>query len=233
MSTFVIKIIAIFFMFVDHIKYAFPTCMNEFTLYFGRIAFPLFAFCCVQSYIHTRDLNKYVKRLLIAGIISEIPFLLFNSLPTLNSIGLNIEYTLALGILAIEAYESSNNKIRGLILVIGVGIIANLIRVDYGIFGVLLIFSFYIFKDSKFKTLLASSLVISGKYLYRILILGVGFTEYPIKNWICTLIPAFLVLLYNGKKGASLKWFFYIFYPLHLLILYLLSPYTFNLLNLG
>ena len=226
MSTFVIKIIAIFFMFVDHIKYAFPNCMNEFTLYFGRIAFPLFAFCCVQSYTHTRDLYKYVKRLLIAGIISEIPFLLFNSLPTLNSIGLNIEYTLALGILAIEAYESINNKAKGLLSVVGIGIIADLAKVDYGIFGVLLIFSFYIFKDSKFKTLLASSLVISGKYLYRILILGVGFTEYPIKNWICTLIPAFIVLLYNGKKGASFKFLFYIFYPLHLLILYFLSPYV-------
>ena len=232
MSTFILKIIAIIFMTVDHIKYAFPSCVNEFTIYFGRIAFPLFAFCCVQSYLHTSNLEKYMKRLLIAGIISEIPFLLFNSLPTLNVVGLNIEFTLVLGILAIKTYESINNKAKGLLSVVGIGIIADLAKVDYGIFGVLLIFSFYIFKDSKFKTLLASSLVISGKYLYRILILGVGFTEYPIKNWICTLIPAFIVLLYNGKKGASLKFLFYIFYPLHFLILYFLSPYTFNLLNL-
>ena len=226
MSTFILKIIAIIFMTVDHIKYAFPSCVNEFTIYFGRIAFPLFAFCCVQSYLHTSNLEKYMKRLLIAGIISEIPFLLFNSLPTFNVVGLNIEFTLVLGILAIKTYESINNKAKGLLSVVGIGIIADLAKVDYGIFGVLLIFSFYIFKDSKFKTLFASSLVISGKYLYRILILGVGFTEYPIKNWICTLIPAFIVLLYNGKKGASLKLLFYIFYPLHFLIFYFLSPYV-------
>ncbi|MBR2289506.1 MAG: hypothetical protein IJ867_02595 [Clostridia bacterium] len=71
-----------------------------------------------------------------------------------------------------------------------------------------------------------------GKYLYRILILKIGFTEYPIKSWICTSIPLLIILLYNGKKGPGAKWFFYIFYPLHLLILWLLSPYAVNLLNL-
>ena len=228
MSIFLIKIIAAFFMVVDHIKYAIPSCWNEFTLYFGRIAFPLFAFCTVQGYIHTRDFNKYITRLLIAGFISEIPFLLFNSLPDLNVTALNIEFTLILGLLAIKAYEK--NKCKGLIILILLGILANCIRVDYGMFGVLLIFSFYIFKDNKLKTVIASGLVISGKYLYRGLILNIGFTDYIIKNWICTLIPLLMIFLYNGKKGPNLKWFFYIFYPLHLLILYLISPYT-NLIN--
>lgn len=232
MSIFVLKIIAVFFMVVDHVKYAIPSCWNEFTLYFGRIAFPLFAFCAVQGYIHTHDLNQYVKRLLIAGIISELPFLLFNSLPTLGYIGLNIEFTLALGLLAIKAYDTIENKKKGLLAVFAIGILATVTKVDYEIFGVLLIFSFYVFRDSKWKTLLASFAVVAGKYLYRIFVLGVGFTEYPIKNWICTSIPLLLVLLYNGKKGPSTKWFFYIFYPLHLLILYFISPYTFHLLHL-
>ncbi len=232
MSIFVLKIIALIFMVVDHIKYAFPACYNEFTLYFGRIAFPIFAFCVVQGYLHTRDLGKYLKRLLIAGIISEIPFLLFESLPTIGEYHLNIEFTLILGIIAIKLFETYGNSIKGWLAVLIVGVLGNICFVDYGMFGVLLIFSFYIFKDSKFKTLLASMAVVSGKYLYRIFILGVGFNEYTIKNWICTLIPLFLLLLYNGKKGAKSKWLFYIFYPAHLLILWLLSPYTFNLLNI-
>ena len=144
MSIFSIKILAVFFMFVDHIKYPFPTCLNEFTLYFGRIAFPLFAFGVVEGYKHTRDLNKYIKRLFIAGIISEIPFYLFCSLPTLSIVGLNINFTLALGVLAILAYDKIKNKFKGLLVVFLIGILANNIRVDYGIFGVLLIFSFYI-----------------------------------------------------------------------------------------
>ena len=228
MTIFILKIIAVFFMVVDHIKYAMPSCVNEFTLYFGRIAFPIFAFCSVQGYIHTHDLKKYINRLLIAGIISEFPYLLFNSLPTLQIINFNIMFTIIFGIFSIVVYDFYGGKFKGILGVLAVAIIAELAKVDYGIFGVLLIFSFYIFKESKFKTLLCSSLVVSGKYLYRILILKVGFTEYPIKNWICTLIPLFIILLYNGKRGPSLKWFFYVFYPVHFIVLYLLSPYAFS-----
>ena len=223
MSIFLIKIIAVFFMLVDHIKYAFPICNNEFTLYFGRIAFPLFAFGVVQGYNHTKNLKKYIERLLIAGLISQIPFYLFCSLPTLNVVGLNINFTLAFGILAILAYDKAQNKIKGLILVFLIGILASIIKLDYGIFGIFLIFSLYIFKESKLKTFIASFLVIFGKYTYKAFI-NEGFSEYIIKNWIFTILPLFIILLYNGKKGHSFKWFFYVFYPVHLLILYFLSP---------
>ena len=231
MSVFVLKLIAAFFMVVDHAKDAFPFFVNNFSKYFGRIAFPLFAFCAVQGYVHTRDFKKYIKRLIIAGIITEVPYLIFNSIPTLNVVNLNIMFTLAMGLIAIKAYDACGKNFKGFLAVIGVAGIGELVKVDYGIFGVLLIFSFYVFKDSKWKTLLASFTIVAGKYLYRIFILNLGFTEYPVKNWIATTIPIFLVVLYNGKKGPSLKWFFYIFYPLHLLILWLLSPYGANLIR--
>jgi len=219
-------------MVVDHAKDVFPFFVNNFSKYFGRIAFPLFAFCAVQGYIHTHDFAKYIKRLLIAGIIAEVPYLIFNSVPTLQVVNLNILFTLALGVIALKVYDYVEKGFKGFLVVLAFAFIGEFIKVDYGIFGILLIFSFYAFKDSKWKTLLASLIVVAGKYLYRILILQVGFTEYPIKNWICTMIPLFIIMLYNGKKGPSLKWFFYIFYPLHLLVLWLLSPYGANLLNL-
>lgn len=226
MTIFALKLIAVFFMIVDHIKYALPSCYNEFTLYWGRISFPIFAFCAVQGYVHTRDLKKYIIRLLVFGMISEIPYLLFNSLPTLNLINLNIMFELVFGLLAIKVYDYyDKEKEKGLFLVLIVSLIAEIAKADYGVFGVLLMFSFYVFRDSKWKTLLASLAVVSGKYLYRILILEVGFKEYPIKNWICTLIPLFLVVFYNGKKGPGLKWLFYIVYPVHFLILWAISPY--------
>ena len=226
MTIFALKLIAVFFMIVDHVKYAIPSCYNQFTLYFGRIAFPIFAFCVVQGYLHTRDLKKYVIRLLVVGTIAEIPYLLFNSLPTIEAVNLNIMFTLVLGLIAIKAYEFYGGKWKGLLAVLIVGSISEVALVDYGVFGILLIFSFYIFHDSKWKTLLVSVAVVCGKYLYRILILRIGFKEYPIKNWICTLIPLFIVLLYNGKKGPGMKWFFYIFYPVHFLILWIISPYV-------
>lgn len=175
MSIFVLKFIAVFFMVVDHVKYVLPFCVNDFTLYFGRIAFPLFAFCTVQGYIHTHDLARYVKRLVIAGTISEIPFLLFNSLPTLQYYGLNIMFTLTLGILALTAYDYFQGNVKGWISVIAIAFLADITMVDYGRFGVFLMFSFYVFKDSKLKTFLASLIVVAIKYLYRILILGARF----------------------------------------------------------
>lgn len=232
MPIFIIKLIAIFFMLVDHIKYALPSCYNEFTLYFGRIAFPLFAFCIVQGYIHTHDLKKYFKRLLIFGIVSEIPYLLFNSLPLLQRVEVNVMITFLLALIALELYEFVGGSWKGFLCIVTLASCAEFLKTDYGAFGVFLVFSFYVFRDSKWKTLLLGTTVISCKYLHRILFLRVGFTEYSIKNWICTLIPLFIILLYNGKRGPKLKWFFYIFYPLHLLVLYLISPYAVNLLNL-
>ena len=233
MSIFVLKIIAVFFMVVDHVKYALPSCVNEFTLYFGRISFPIFAFCIVQGYLHTHDIKKYLERLLIAGAISEVPYLLFNSLPTLEFINLNIMFSFALGILSIKSYEFYGGRWKGILAVLMIAIIAEISKVDYGVFGILLIFSFYIFRNSKYKMFIASFCVVAGKYLYRILVLQIGFKEYPIKNWICTSIPLLIVLLYNGKKGPGLKWFFYIFYPVHFFILWLISPYAINLLHLS
>ena len=227
MSVFVIKCIAVIFMVVDHLKYAFPALNNNFTLYFGRISFPLFAFGIVQGYKHTKDLKKYVKRLFIFGLVSQIPFSLFTSLPTLNVISLNIYFTFILGIFSIMAYDKTENKFKGLIYALLIGVLGQITLVDYGFYGVMLIFSLYIFNESKSKTFILSSLVISIKYLYRIYLTSGEYLDYHVMNWLCTLIPIFIILLYNGKKGKSFKWFFYIFYPLHLLIFYLLSPLTF------
>ena len=231
MPIFILKLIAVFFMVVDHVKYAIPSCANEFTMYLGRISFPLFAFCTVQGYIHTSDLKKYVKRLLIVGVITEVPYLLFMLIPTIDVVNLNIMFTLAFGVCALKAYDFYGRRFHGLLAVLIIGFFAQLAQVDYGFFGIMLMYSFYAF-DSKFKTLIGSLIVVSGKYLYRILILQVGFKEYPIKSWICTSIPLFIILMYNGKKGPGMKWFFYIFYPLHFLVLWLLSQYAVNLLNL-
>ena len=226
MSIFLLKMIAAFFMVVDHIKYAIPSTYNEFTAYFGRIAFPIFAFCAVQGYLHTSNITKYIKRLLIAGVISEIPFLLFESLPTIKQIGLNIEFTLALGIFAIKAYEFYDKWWEKLVAVVGIGLLASIFRTDYGFYGVFLIFSFYLFRDSKLSTLLLSAIVVSFRYLNIIITSDYVYQKFWVKNWLCALIPLIIVFFYNGKKGPSFKWFFYIFYPGHLLILYLLSPYV-------
>ncbi len=80
MSIFLIKIIAVITMFCDHIKYAIPQTNNIVLIILGRIAFPLFCFALVEGYVHTSNKEKYIKRLLIFAIISQIPFMLFRSM---------------------------------------------------------------------------------------------------------------------------------------------------------
>ena len=67
-------------MCIDHIKYAIPVLKTPVTTFLGRISFPLFAFFISEGYIHTSNLKKYYARLIVFGLISQIPFMLFRTL---------------------------------------------------------------------------------------------------------------------------------------------------------
>ena len=79
MSSFVLKMIAIISMFIDHIGYVIFGKFSYFN-YIGRLAFPIFAFQISEGYIHTKNLKKYFLRLFLFAIISQIPFMLFHNL---------------------------------------------------------------------------------------------------------------------------------------------------------
>ena len=215
MSSFVLKLIAVTSMLIDHSGYL---IFNGFSFmnYIGRLAFPIFAFLITEGYIHTSNLKKYFSRLLIFAIISQIPYmLLFN-----NDFTLNILFTLALGLLAITVYNKVKNKLLGILFVIFSSIIAELLHLDYGWFGIAIIFIFYIFKTKKIYMNMLFAFATFINYIYyfaktlRI--------EYLLIILFCTLslIP---INLYNGKKGKNIKYFLYIFYPLHLIVLYLIK----------
>ncbi len=223
MSIFVIKIIACITMVFDHVKYAIPSLENFITLYFGRIAFPLFAFCAVEGYVHTKDLNKYIKRLFIAGIISQIPFMLFISIFSNEILTLNIMFTLLLGILSLKYYDMTKNKIAQILGVIGIGFLGEYLNVDYGFFGVFLVFVLYFFRDNKIKKFLAFVILVFVHYIVMCKTIDI-FIEYKYwKSAIFTSIPIFIMLLYNGQLGKKVQKFYYWFYPVHLMILYLIG----------
>ena len=108
MSSFVLKIIAVISMLIDHSGYL---IFNRFSFmnYIGRLAFPIFAFLITEGYMHTSNLKKYFLRLLIFAILSQIPYTLFINTFT-NSFSLNTLFTLSLGLLAITVYSKLNNK---------------------------------------------------------------------------------------------------------------------------
>ena len=79
MSSFVLKIIAIISMFIDHIGYAIFGKLSYFN-YIGRLAFPIFAFQISEGYVHTKNLKRYFFRLFLFALISQVPFMLFTSI---------------------------------------------------------------------------------------------------------------------------------------------------------
>ena len=216
MSSFVLKIIAIITMFIDHIGYAIFGKFSFFN-YIGRIAFPIFAFQISEGYMHTKNLKKYFLRLFIFAIVSQIPFMLFCKIIS-NDFSLNIFFTLLLGLISIYIYDKSKYKIVGIISAVLIGILANFSHCDYGFYGVAIIFLFYVFKNDFMKSSIAFMISTAIKYL--IPIIKYGFHNIYIYLLICTFLPIIFISLYNGKKGKDTKYLLYLFYPIHLLLIY-------------
>lgn len=224
MTVFTLKIIACITMLLDHIKYGLPETSGILTLYFGRIAFPIFAFLAVEGYVHTSNFNKYLKRLLIFGIISQIPFMLFKTLMT-NQISLNIMFTLLLGVSAIFFYEKIKNKFLGLFVAILMMIIGQVMQVDYGWYGVGLVFIIYLIKNNKITFTIFYILYTLLYYFVNYIKLEFNTINLYLPYIIFSIIPIIFMLLYNGKLGRKTKYFYYWFYPIHLLIIYIIPKF--------
>lgn len=178
----------------------------------GRIAFPIFCFLLVEGFVHTKNLSKYVLRLGIFVLISEIPFDLTFSAKFLEFEYQNVMLTLLIGLLTMYGYSRLERKFQEnyllqylcFLICTGIGmLVAYLLRTDYSYKGVLSIMIFYFLREKRIIQLLVAA-----------------FTFYW-EPWALMAFP--ILLLYNGKKGKKMKYFFYVFYPLHLLLLYLLS----------
>ncbi|TCL54612.1 TraX protein [Kineothrix alysoides] len=239
-----IKLIAIIVMFIDHtgaiilermmIKEGMGSIMDvssaamfmqqNMALYIsdivlrlvGRLGFPIFCFLLIEGFEHTHNVKKYASRLFLFALISEIPFDLGFKGAFFYWGYQNVFFTLLFGLLVmiglrfIEEKTEWNKIIKAianvLVLVAGMGA-AIAMQTDYSAFGVLTVAVMYFFRNK--KTLSA----------------GLGCTTLTVMS--PTEITAFLVLIpihkYNGERGWNIKWLFYAFYPVHILILYLIA----------
>lgn len=171
----------------------------------GRIAFPIFCFQLVEGFIHTSNRKKYALRLALFALISEIPFNLAAYNQLIDPLARNIFFTLLIGLFtiwAMEKLEQIHVFLMAVPAVIGC-IIAYLINCDYDYRGIILIILLYFFRYHKGLQTLAGSISL--------------YWEWPA---IFAFIP---INLYNGKKGWNMKYFTYLFYPAHLLLLYLIK----------
>ncbi len=174
--------------------------------YIGRLAFPIYCFLLVEGYVHTKSVKKYLLRLGMFALISEIPFDLAFHGTFFYPGGQNVFFTLFLGMIAIVLTERFvYNTLLQTVIVAAIGALAQVMHTDYRYIGVCLIMVFYLYRDRlPLKNAGAVNALIP--FSSRIQFMACA-----------ALLP---ISFYNGKAGRfKWKYFFYIAYPAHLLAL--------------
>ena len=209
----------------------------------GRMAFPLYAFSLVQGFMWTRDWTRYVMRLAAFALVSEVPFDLMLAGEVWYPQAQNTIVTLLCGLICLrmlealekrfgipvsaagqrrddkrqagmESKDEIGSKWIGAALALWVAaasmIAAELLRGDYGAFGVLLIVALYVFRHRPVEQMAAGCLA---------LVLIYGFGLEVVFAW----IAIFLISRYNGERGRKLGYLPYVFYPAHLLLVWVVG----------
>jgi len=209
MSNSSLKIIACLTMLIDHIGATLYPDMSLLRM-IGRLSFPIFAFLVVEGFHHTQNIKKYGIRLGVFALISEVPYDLAFRGNLIDFYRQNIFFTLFLGLVSLWFYHRyrSQRPMIAIFAVFLIGSLSVLLRTDYSIYGIVMIFLFDFFRDRRFFACISAGAI---NFTMGSAIQGLAIFAMP------------LILLYNGKKGINLKYLFYGFYPIHLTILYVLQ----------
>ncbi|MBO5476513.1 MAG: hypothetical protein J6A15_02015 [Clostridia bacterium] len=237
LNSFDIKIIALITMIIDHIGYFFYYALSS-DVYnvcriIGRLSMPLFAFLIYQGFTHTSDFKKYLKRLMLLALITQLIVIgigIFSSIlvPQYNVIfykELNIVFSFCLSLVLLKVIDkyvniekkSFKNTIVFSLVIISFAILYLILNIDYGLLVPAILVSMYIYD----KYIGKCSRIF--KMLYGIITIAIFlfiYHESLIKFSILAIIP---MILYNGKKGDGNKYFFYCCYVIQFIVLYLLG----------
>lgn len=192
----------------------------------GRIAFPLLCFLLVEGYLHTKNKGKYLARLAVFALLSELPFDMaffswwegFPFYPYYQ----NVMFTLLLGLImlvAVGKLESipylAKKKLTLIVLQVAVAIVIGVLAdwgiTDYGSTGILYIYLLYLLREKRMSQALA--------------VVAVHFVTASSPS-VFVLVAALAIVFYNGQRGQKHpKYLFYAFYPVHLLVLYFVAQW--------
>lgn len=207
-----LKGIAVLTMLCDHMACVLLTDPQWGDLYrfmrmIGRVSFPIFCFVLVQGFLTTSDIRKYISRLFGFAVLSEIPFDLAFSGCFFDWGSQNVIFTLLTGMLVLTGIEKFQTRVwlQGVIC-FGGCFAAYILNMDYSYFGVALILIFYLFRENAVSKYLFAALLIfseGGMEVYAMLALPICYCYQPQK-----------------REPAMPKYFFYLFYPVHLLVLW-------------
>ena len=238
MTSFVLKLIAALSMLLDHAGLIlFPG--REIFRVLGRLACPIYAFCIAEGFRHTRNRLRYFLRIFVLGLLCQIVYTVVD-----HELYLGILITFSLSILLMAALDGVKTALRGeksalagalerllgrelspaadralstgvfCAGVLGVFLLTTFVTVDYGFFGVMLPVCASLFEERGQRLVMFTACLLA---------LSITMTDdFTVQYWSLAAVP--LLALYNGKPGrVRMKYFFYIFYPLHLAVLYGIS----------
>lgn len=209
-----LKVIAMISMVIDHIALYLMehgTVLYETMRCIGRIAFPVFAFLIAEGFIHTKSRYRYFFTLLDFAVISEIPWYMLNGADGTH----NVMFTLALGVATLMVLENllQRSMVLGFLFTVSMAGLASWLGVDYEWRGILVIVISYLYNT--YAHFFPYS---RGMQFFCTFTLTMHY------GVIGAVMACMFLYLYNGKRGFIKahkgKYVFYMFYPIHLLIIY-------------
>lgn len=227
-----IKYVAIFAMLLDHIAWMFLPFSSATAQVFhtvGRITAPIMCFFIAEGYHYTRDIKKYALRLFIFAAVSQVPWWLMHG--EMFTLSFSMITTLLLSLAAIFVYDNIKNPPAKIFLLLALFVLS--MWCDWMYFAPLWCLGFHKYRENEPKKYLWLAFVNLLYFLYTVFQFlpraGVTLTDsltlslYSLGSFLA--MP--LLLLYNGEKGKykNSKWVFYVFYPLHILVLVLIKNY--------
>jgi hypothetical protein len=230
-SSSTLKLIAILAMALDHIGNVFWPQLSPLARILlitpGGLTFPIMAYLLTEGYRHTRNVKFYALRLLIFAAASLVPFIW--TLPP----QLNIFFTLFFGLIAIYLYDHMQNRMSFWIAFASLTFL-NFFS-DWGPIGVPMILCYHVIKNP------LKRIVLPLVFPWLFIALSVFFRELSEPGYLAAALPDLLyaaigctaaiplLRFYNNKRGRPLKYAFYAFYPVHLILLGLLRGLIFGI----
>ena len=217
-----LKIVAAVAMLIDHTGIILNNILPQWAYMvfrgIGRISFPIFAFFIVSGFLNTGNFWKYFIRMVVFAILSEVPFDLLTSHSLVNPEANNVMFTFVIALAVLYTCQwglknGKEGKVISVAVIIGGMAAAWYLKTDYSWRGVLLI------------------VVIYYAWFYRTAMYALGTIVLCLKvAFLGVFAPLAFIFLhfYDGKHGKMSKWFFYIFYPVHIIILVIIRRFIYG-----
>lgn len=217
-----LKLIACAAMLLDHIGAVFlpGSVLRD----IGRISFPIFCFLLAEGTFHTRNPRRYALRLFLGMLLAELPFD-YAFFGRVNWGHQNVMLTLLLGFLALWSVRSLESRLLKPLPAVLCVLLAELLQADYGGVGVLLVLLFGLTREMRGKNLIRALVMLylfAG--MFSITLLRIG--NFALTQQMLGTLAMIPIALYSGEKKTSAKAVqlgFYLFYPVHLILLYLIA----------